>query len=82
MSNLPGFEYTVHYNENCDVLTKLMDSNGEMEEVVVKLVNYDNLRMVRCAARMMHNSTFFGYDLMVEEKFGQFKKNQEVRKKV
>ena len=81
MSNLPEFEYKVHYNENCDVLTKLMDSNGEMAGVVVKLVNYDNLGTVRCAARMLHNSTFYGYDIVVEEKFGQSKKiKKSVRK--
>ena len=81
MSNLPEFEYKVHYNEKCDVLTKLMDSNGEMAGVVVKLVNYDNLGTVRCAARMLHNSTFYGYDIVVEEKFGQSKKiKKSVRK--
>ena len=81
MSNLPEFQYKVHYNENCDVLTKLKDSNGEMAGVVVKLVNYDNLGTVRLAAGMMCNSTFYGYDIVVEERFSKSKKIKKSVKK-
>ena len=58
MSNLLEFQYKAHFNENFDVLTNLKDSNKEMAEVGVKLVNYHILGTVQLAAGMMCNSKF------------------------